>query len=301
MLLKYCLATFFSLIISSAWAQAPSHDYFPPSLCQKLGIKSISVYRTKVDSSAKTTNPNKTIRLAKDATRYWEFDSIGRQVKVNVLLQGGEKSVQEVTRVYRDNQLVREDLEHFNTNNAGVTRLILKEVDFFSYDSASQRRHRVTNIVSGSEQIYLDSTTYTRDPQGRIVREILRNNPKYSKEVYEKRYTYSTDMIEVESFMNQFIINRDEYFLDQQGRIVKEINYFPDSKPTLQTNYSYDANGRLTQLDYVPNWDHFQPAETVIRRTNSYDSKGKLIEAKLQYADGNYELELYDYTFMSEE
>jgi hypothetical protein len=300
-MLKSSFSLVLLFVVSTVSAQIPHHDYFPASFCKAQGIRSVAVYRTKVDSLTKKTNPNKTIRLAKDAIRSWKFDSLGRKVKETELLPGQSNPQNEVTRVYENDKLIREGLEHSNTANAGMRTVVWKEVDYFTYDSESQCRHRVSFIVLGTEQVFLDSTTHTRDDQDRLIHEILRNNPRYSKEVYENKYTYASNKIEMRRFMDQYIINRDEYFLDSVGRILQEVNYPDTEKPALTTNYTYDASGRLIQLEYVHSSEYLRPAETVIRRTNSYDSKGKLVETRLQYADGHYELELYDYTLMSEE
>ncbi|HEX2899750.1 MAG TPA: hypothetical protein VHS96_08530 [Bacteroidia bacterium] len=222
-------------------------------------------------------------------------------MKETLLMEGSANTQQEVILGYNGMAIIREEMAYYHTNNAGITSSILKQVHYNSYDAQSRRSHRVGYLLSDTGQKYLDSTAYTRDAQGRLIHEILRNNPRYSKEVYEKRYTYTSDKIAISSFMNQFVLNRDEYILDEQGRMVQEINYAPDEKPRLQTNYTYDTAGRLIRLDYLPDWDYFQPAETVVSRKNTYDSRGKLVEAKLEYGDGKYMLELYDYTLMSEE
>ena len=74
------------LLAASLWkgstsAQSLNNVFFPPALIQKEGVKTITVYETKIDNPSERAGQGNRIRLARKIVRQMQFDEKGNHVR----------------------------------------------------------------------------------------------------------------------------------------------------------------------------------------------------------------------------
>lgn len=283
-------------------AQVPQHGYFPQALCKQEGVKIVTVYETQIDNPSSQAGHANRIRLAREMMRQNFYDSDGLSYR-SIKFQGGGKSITtEVLRTYNQQQRLGKEVQrHYNTNLSDSTKLIQSHQSLYAYTPAGPVLSVENALLSADTLIKLDSVAYQRDAGGRLNLEAVYSLKGLPTCILQKVYTYGKNYISTTSMVGELSLNRDEYELDDKGRVVKERNYGPgDDLPRLETVYVYDPRGWLEEIRYLPNWQHFAKDQTVVSCKNKYDDHGKLVEVQQDYGDGKRRMEFYDYTYWVE-
>ncbi len=286
-----------------AAAQVPQYDYFPAPLCQSDGVKIVSVYETRVDNPAVMAGHGNRIRLARNMVRQSYYNQEGLAYRSVWYVNEGKTVVTETVRSHNDHKLlVSDEQRHFNTNFADSTKLIQTNRRVLRYDPALRLQSVTSYLVGASATNAVDSVAYARDVLGRLTTEAVYSLAGKPTCNLIKDYNTSEKEIKVTTRVGEQVLNRDEFLIDAQGRVVKESNYGPgDQAPRLETTYVYDPRGWLEEVRSNPDWQHFVRDETVVSRKNKYDDHGKLVETQLDYGDGKRLFEFYDYTYWVED
>ncbi|MBL0015954.1 MAG: hypothetical protein IPP17_05810 [Bacteroidetes bacterium] len=300
---KILLNLLLCLPFATAWTQVPEYDYFPASHCRALGIRTVTVYQSNVDSARARSTTGKSIRLAKNIDRQLNFDAAGRRVKLVKFIRGGAMVQQEINFQYAAYGLLEsETLRLYHTNNADSTKLIQSREKVYYHDNFGILNATANYLLSGTKRTLVDSTTIELDSEARISKESVFVPESKQKPQLVKSYAYQDNKIVVTTLIEGQVSNRDEHLLRDQWFSVQELNFAANEPaPRLETQYKHDANDRLVEIRYLPDWKHFVPAETVVLRKNTFDKQGRLTEARLEYADGKATLELYDYSNETDE
>lgn len=283
-------------------AQLPTYEYFPAAMCKKEGLKIVTVYETQVDDAVATPLRGNPIKLARNMVRQNEYDAHGHNLRSLRFVNEGKNLTLEVLRTFTpEGLLVTEIQRQYNTNLSDSTKLIQSDLRTYYRDQAQSPTATVHVLLGKSGTSAIDSTVYALDAQGRLAEENSYDQLSLFMLLQSKQYHYEADKIIVETRFGGSVLNRDEYLLDAQGRIVKERNFsFDEATPRLETDYVFDKGGLLIELRYAPDWKFFQPASTVVLRKNKFDAHGKLLEAQLDYGGGKRLFEFYDYGYWSE-
>lgn len=300
---KILLTLLLCLTFATAWTQVPEYDYFPVSHCKALGIRAVTVYQSNVDSASARSTTGKSIRLAKNIDRQINFDTEGRRVKLVKFIRGGAMIQQEINFQYAEYGLLESEmLRLYHTNNSDSTKLIQSREKVYYHEKFGILDATASYLFSGTKRTLVDSTTIELDSEARVSKEFVFVPESKQKPQLVKSYAYQDNKIVVTTLIDGQVSNRDEHLLRDYWFSVKELNFAAnEATPRLETQYKYDANDRLTEIRYLPDWKHFVRAETVVLRKNTYDKQGRLTEARLEYADGKATLELYDYSSETEE
>ncbi|MEY3441882.1 MAG: hypothetical protein RLZZ519_163 [Bacteroidota bacterium] len=303
-MLKILHTLLFSLTVATAWTQIPELDYFHPTICSTLGIRSVTVYQSNVDSANARTTTGRSIRIAKNIDRQLTFDTNGRRTQLRKFIRGGAMLQQTIDFSYSEAGLpTSEIMRLYHTNNVDSTKLIQSREKVFYHDNFGVPFATVNYLISGQQRIFVDSTAIEwGDSEPRITKEsvFVPESPQHPQQ--EKIYTYPDGKIIAATVVNGQESKRDECVLRDQWCPRQELNFVAnDSIPRLETQFIYDAKDKLIELRYLPDWKHFVRAETVVNRKNTYDRQGRLMEARLEYGDGKVTLELYDYSNEAEE
>jgi hypothetical protein len=302
-MLKFVLSLFVLLGANLLVAQVPEHQYFPAKLLKDEGVKVITVFETKVDDPVLQAGRGNRIRLARNIVRASEYDRMGHAYRTLTYQNEGKNIVSEVLRTYNElDVLALEIKRHFNTNFADSTKLLQTHQRTLNYLPATATlQSSINSLVGQAMEIPVDSVAFVYDDQGRLVGETVYSLKGKHVPPIEKEYVYEGRKITVLSKFGTSVLNRDVFELDEKGRLIKESNYAPgDSDPRLVTTYNYDPRGWLEELRYDPNWQHFTKDVTVVSRKNKYDDHGKLVEAQLDYGNGQRLFEFYDYSYWVE-
>lgn len=294
------------LLITLMWlgklsAQSLNYAFFPPALIQKEGVKTITVYETKIDNPAARAGQGNRIRLARKIVRMMEFDQRGYHVRTVYYKNEGKTVSQELLIAYDDqgNRLT-ETLKTNHTNNADSTKLLQSQEKQYLYEHQFPSAI-ITSLISANKRIRIDSTHLDRDARGRVLAERLYEPHAKPLLLLERQWAYSERKAEMVSIVHGNKSNRNIYDLDELGRKSHEVNLAPsDTVPRLETFYSYDPRGWLQEERSEVNWNHSVKAETVVSRKHKYDDHGKLVESQMDYGDGKRLLEFFDHTYWVE-
>lgn len=286
---------------SVASAQSLNHAFFPQELIQKEGVRTITVYETKIDNPAAKAGQGNRIRLARKIVRQMDFDQKGCHVRTAYFKNEGKTITQEVRFAYDElgNRLT-ETLNTFHTNNADSLRLIQSQEKQYHYDHQYYNAI-LTSLVSTDRRTPIDSTRIDRDENGRVLSERLYEQHQPPLLLLERQWTYGDHKATMATMVRETASNRNEYELDAMGRKIREVNLAPgDTIPRLETYYSYDPRGWLQEERSIVNWNYFEKAETVVSRKHKYDDHGKLVETQMDFGDGKRLVEFYDHTYWVE-
>ena len=284
-------------------AQVPQHAYFPHALCKQEGVKVVTVYETQIDDPGSQAGHANRIRLARDMVRQNFYDQEGLVYR-SLKFQGGGKSITtEVLRTYNQQQLLGKEVQrHYNTNLSDSTRLIQSHQSLYAYTALGHVLSMENALLSADTLVKLDSVAYLREPAGRLTQEAVYSLKGKPTCVLQKVYDYGKNSMSTTSKVGDLSLNRDEFELDDKGRVVRERNFGPgDETPRLETIYVYDPRGWLEEMRYLPNWQHYAKDQTIVSCKNKYDDHGKLVEVQQDYGDGKRRMEFYDYTYWVED
>lgn len=283
-------------------AQVPQHAYFPQALCKQEGVKVVTVYETQIDNPGSQSGHANRIRLARDMMRQNFYNTDGLAYRSLRFQDGGKSIKTEVLRTYNQQQLLGKEVQqHYNTNLSDSTKLIQSHQALYAYTAAGAVLSVENALLSADNLTKVDSVAYMRDAGGILSLEAIYSLKGQPTCILQKAYTYRKNYISSISMVGDLSLNRDEYELDDKGRVVKERNYGPgDDLPRLETVYVYDPRGWLEEIRYTPNWQHFAKDQTVVSCKNKYDDHGKLVEVQQDYGDGKRRMEFYDYTYWVE-
>lgn len=302
MLIKALLSL---LAIAPMWGmgQVQRPDYFGRPLLRKSGVRTITVYETKIDNPSDQAGKGNRIRLAKNMVRQTDYDTTGLPMHSRWFQNQGNTTAAEATRTFDGEGRLLTELQHrFNTNLADSTRLIQTHLSRFGYGPDGKATFRVQSLVRESSRQLVDSVAYIADSLGRLsLEQVYALDEQAPRVVLQKVYTYDGNKVVVSSKVEGQELNRDEFELDAQGRVVNERNFGPgDERARLETIYRYDPRGWVEEVRFVPDWQHFEEAETVVCRKNKFDDHGKILEAQLDFGNGKRRFEFYDYTYWVE-
>jgi hypothetical protein len=302
-MLRYIFVLLLGVTALGAAAQMEDYDYFPPRLCKESGLKMVTVYETKITDPIAQSGPNNRIRLARNAVRQLYFDQNGNRSRALTLTRGGDIIQQEVIFVHDPHGLKRsENLKVYHTNTADSSKVIQNRESIFSYTPSGHVSSQSTYLTSETTRTSGDSIVYIRDLAGKLQKVVVYTFSPMPTILMEKEYDYRAGKVEVLTKIGGQPGNRDEFELDAEGRKVKERNFGPgDTLPRLETHYSYDPRGWLQEIQFIPDWKHFQRNETVISRKNKFDDHGKLVESQYDYGDGKRLFEFYDHSYWVED
>lgn len=154
----------------------------------------------------------------------------------------------------------------------------------WEYDSAG-RCIREAGTVTYLEEEY--ETTYTYDEEGRLVeeRELVRDLEDGDKDTYLTLYRYGDNGLLAEE--SQY--RRSDWLLEEPDEDWKERAW------EMTISYSYDEEGRCTQVAYAYNEDTFWMDTAAVRIQYTYDEKGNCVERETFRADGSTALGQYTY------
>lgn len=286
-----------------AAAQVPEYEYFPADRCQTEGVKIVTVYETKIDNPTAQSGPGNRIRLSRNMVRQSYYGQDGLSYRSVRYQNEGKTMVGEVLRTHGADKLLLSDIQRqYNTNFADSTKLLQSNRRRLSYTNGGRLLSTVSTLVSGEKDVLLDSVAYRHSATGQLQTESVFTLQGPTTCILQKEYAYQGSKITVVSKVANQILNRDEFELDGNGRVIRESNFAPgDLSPRLVTDYVYDPRGWLEELHSSPNWEHFSKDQTVVSRKNKYDDHGKLVETQLDYGDGKRLFEFYDYTYWVED
>lgn len=284
-------------------AQVPEHHYFPAHVCKSEGVKLVTVFETPVDDPALQAGRGNRIRLARNMVRATHYDRSGNAYRTLTYQNEGKNIVSEVLRTYNEQSLLETEVQrHFNTNFADSTRLLQTHRRVLLYlPNTALLQASINSLIGQEQETPVDSVACERDATGKLLQETVYSLKGAPSVQLAKTYSYEASKITVVSKVGDYVLNKDIFELDDEGRVVRESNYAPgDEVPRLVTTYVYDPRGWLEELRYAPNWQHFTKDVTVVSRKNKYDDHGKLVEAQLDYASGKRLFEFYDYSYWVE-
>ena len=154
----------------------------------------------------------------------------------------------------------------------------------WEYDSAG-RCIREAGTVTYLEEEY--ETTYTYDEEGRLVeeRKLERDLEDGDKDTYLTLYRYGDNGLLAEE--SQY--RRSDWLLEEPDEDWKERAW------EMTISYSYDEEGRCTQVSYAYNEDTFWMDTAAVRIQYTYDEKGNCVKTETSRADGSTALGQYTY------
>ena len=280
-------------------AQVPDLNYFPAKLMKGDGVKSFQVYETQIDDPTAQSGKANRIRLAKNNVRQAYFDRDGNMNRQVWLSSDGKFVQRECNYAFDKNgDKIFEDNKNFHTNNSDSTKLI-QTIEKHIKNGYHGELLTSNRYLRSTEALLLtDSVAFLRDESRKLIEEVSTHFDKENMSEMRKAYTYAGNQITVSTIVAEKEINRDEYVLDDKGRIATA-RYFTAGEltPRMEASYAYHPRGWLEEINYTHNWDFFDKIDTVISVKNKYDDHGKLFETQKDYGNGKRLFEFYDYSY----
>lgn len=155
----------------------------------------------------------------------------------------------------------------------------------YEYDATGLR-----NVTVYNGKGYYHRTHYDYNSQGQIVRRGYSNsNEPYANDVYDTveydrngRMSRIVDQAETKG--------KQEFFYDEGGRLTDVLNEDVSGAAYSETQYVYDAAGRLVQKRFVPDVQH-KNYSAIVEANYGYDADGLLTE--IHYYPTAFNLQAY--------
>jgi hypothetical protein len=302
-MLKTTIGVLFLLLAGLLTAQVPQHDYFAPALCQKEGVRIVSVYEAQIADAATKAAPSSRIRLESNMVRQTFYDLSGLPVRSLRFQNEGKTMVTEILRTYNDQNMLAVELQRqYNTNFADSTKLLQTQRRVLYYNDAGQLLSTVNSLSASDKETPIDSVSYEYDLAGKLTTERVFAIDGPTKCILKKYYKYSDGILSRVSLVDDRMMNSDAYKLDGKGRVIEEAySTNGDLAPRMLVSNTYNGLGQISSIKYITDATLFPLATTVAARNNKFDSKGKLVEGQFDYGDGKRLYEFYDYTYWVED
>lgn len=304
------------LVICFVWAlalPAQSWDpvYFPADLLAKEEVRAVVEFETEIRDPKDLAGSGNRIRLARDINWRIYFDTLG-QKEQKIFYDGNEeKTRDELEFLFNDaGQIIRKTYIYPQVANvlpqpdSGVVTPIFRHErsTYFFYHPNGKRNYRLVRNLEGGVETLTDSIHFSYDVLGRLFRRTRYVRRDSTMDSLVTNFSHFARGMRIANMAGKEVQDREILRFDTEGRLITR-EYFSgkSTAPRLREMYTYDPRGRLSNVEFAHDWNHFERADRIIHRENVYDDHGKLSEAILDYGDGRRVLKFYDYTYYTGE
>ena len=291
--------------------QSEEPEYFPAWLMQQEGVRGVTAYETEIDDPRDQARSGNRIRMARIMTYDSYFNLKGLRTRIIHYQKGTNKLrdhlsytyttfgfPKKTTYVYPQASNVRMSIDSENVDSTAIIHR--RETINYYLDRDHLAYQLVMNVNSGKRKV-TDSLSFAYDITGRLEREIRYIMGDSVENSVERQFKHGQRSLTIYTLNKGVLLNREINRKDLQGRLIlKEYFQGKNQHPRYRKQYSYNAEGHLTAVTYTYDWKYYEKEKCVISRKNIYDDRGKLIEAQLDYGDGKYRVNFYDYSYYSD-